>query len=87
MKPLAVTAYTATSALGRGRSAMLDALRRGKGGLKANDFDRAELRAWIGRVAGLEDLPLKGPLADFDCRNNRLALLGLAIAMHRTSIR
>jgi 3-oxoacyl-[acyl-carrier-protein] synthase I len=77
MKPLAVTAYTATSALGRGKSAMLDALRRGKGGLKANDFDRAELRAWIGRVAGLEDLPLKGPLADFDCRNNRLAFLGL----------
>ena len=77
MKPLAVTAYTATSALGRGKGAMLDALRRGKGGLKANDFDRAELRAWIGRVAGLEDLPLKGPLADFDCRNNRLALLGL----------
>jgi len=78
MKPLAVTAYTATSALGRGKAAMLEALRQGKGGLKANDFDRAELRAWIGRVAGLEDLPLKGPLADFDCRNNRLALLGLA---------
>jgi 3-oxoacyl-[acyl-carrier-protein] synthase I len=78
MKPLAVTAYTATSALGRGKGAMLDALRRGKGGLKANDFDRAELRAWIGRVAGLEDEPIGGPLAEFDCRNNRLAQLGLA---------
>jgi 3-oxoacyl-[acyl-carrier-protein] synthase-1 len=78
MKPLAVTAYTATSALGRGKGAMLDALRRGKGGLKANDFDRAELRAWIGRVAGLEEAPLTGPLAEFDCRNNRLAQLGLA---------
>ena len=32
-----------------------------------------ELRAWIGRVAGLEDEPITGPLADFDCRNNRLA--------------
>jgi 3-oxoacyl-[acyl-carrier-protein] synthase-1 len=78
MKPLAVTAYTATSALGRGKGAMLDALRHGKGGLKANDFDRAELRAWIGRVAGLEEAPLTGPLAEFDCRNNRLAQLGLA---------
>ena len=77
MKPLAISAYTATTALGRGKGALLDALRRGKGGLKPNDFDRAELRASIGRVAGLEDLPVTGPLADFDCRNNRLALLGL----------
>ncbi|HEX6158162.1 MAG TPA: beta-ketoacyl-[acyl-carrier-protein] synthase family protein [Burkholderiales bacterium] len=78
MKPLAVTAYTATSALGRGKAAMLDALRRGKGGLRQNDFDRAELRAWIGRVAGLEEAPIGGALAEFDCRNNRLAQLGLA---------
>lgn len=77
MRPLAVTAYTATSALGRGVPAMLDALRRGAGGLRPNDFDRAELRAWIGRVAGLEDEPVTGALAEFDCRNNRLAQLGL----------
>jgi 3-oxoacyl-[acyl-carrier-protein] synthase-1 len=77
MKPLAVTAYTATSALGRGKAAMLEALRGGKGGLKANDFDRAELRAWIGRVPGLEETPIGGALAEFDCRNNRLASVGL----------
>lgn len=77
MKPLAITAFTAVSALGRGTGAMLEALRRGASGLKANDFDRAELRAWIGRVAGLEDEPVTGPLAEFDCRNNRLAQLGL----------
>ena len=78
MKPVAITAFTATSTLGRGNAAMLDALRRGKGGLKANDFDRAELRAWIGRVAGLEDEPITGALAEYDCRNNRLAQIGLA---------
>jgi 3-oxoacyl-[acyl-carrier-protein] synthase I len=77
MKPLAVTAFTATSALGRGTDAMLDALRRGASGLKANDFDRAELRAWIGRVAGLEEERVAGALAEFDCRNNRLAQIGL----------
>ena len=44
MSPLAVSAYTATTALGRGKAAMLEALRRGRSGLKANDFDRAELR-------------------------------------------
>ena len=78
MKPLAITAYTATSALGRGVTAMLEALRNAAGGLKPNDFDRAELRAWIGRVAGLEDERITGPLAEFDCRNNRLAEVGLA---------
>ena len=57
---------------------MLEALRSGTGGLKPNDFDRAELRAWIGRVAGLEDERIAGPLAEFDCRNNRLAQIGLA---------
>ena len=77
MKPLAITAFTATSALGRGTAAMLHALRRGASGLKPNDFDRAELRAWIGRVAGLEEEPVSGALAEFDCRNNRLAQLGL----------
>jgi 3-oxoacyl-[acyl-carrier-protein] synthase-1 len=78
MRPLAITAYTATSALGRGIAPMLDALRSRTGGLRPNDFDRAELRTWIGRVAGLEDEPVTGPLAEFDCRNNRLARVGLA---------
>ena len=78
MRPLAITAYTATSALGRGVAAMLEALRRGTSGLKPNDFDRAELRAFIGRVPGLEDEPITGALAAFDCRNNRLAQVGLA---------
>ena len=78
MKPLAITAYTLTSALGRGAAAMLGALRAGKGGLRPNDFDRAEVRAWIGRVADLEDEPLEGRFAAFDCRNNRLAQLALA---------
>jgi 3-oxoacyl-[acyl-carrier-protein] synthase-1 len=31
----------------------------------------------IGRVAGLEDAPLPPELAEYDCRNNRLAWLGL----------
>jgi len=78
MKPLGITAYTATSALGRGVRAMLEALRGGAGGLKPNDFDRGELRAYIGRVAGLENEPVTGTLAEFDCRNNRLAQIGLA---------
>ena len=78
MKPLGVTAYTATTALGRGIGPMLAALRAGRGGMRPNDFDRAEVRAYIGRVPGLEEESVSGALAEFDCRNNRLAQLGLA---------
>jgi 3-oxoacyl-[acyl-carrier-protein] synthase-1 len=75
--PLAITAYTATSALGHGRSAHADALRRDRGGLRPNDFTRVPLACAIGRVDDLEKLPLPSELADYDCRNNRLAWRGL----------
>ncbi|HTV86232.1 MAG TPA: beta-ketoacyl-[acyl-carrier-protein] synthase family protein [Dyella sp.] len=75
--PLAVTAYTATSALGLGLDAHLDALGRQRSGLRANDLGQAPLACWIGRVEGLESAALPARYAAWDCRNNRLAWLGL----------
>ena len=75
--PLAVTAYTATSALGLGLDAHLDALRQERSGLRANDFSDAPLPCWIGRVQGVEDAPLPTAYTEWECRNNRLAWLGL----------
>ena len=40
-------------------------------------FDTVELATFIGEVAGVDAVQLPARLADFDCRNNRLALLGL----------
>ena len=77
MPPLAIRAYTATTALGRGRAAQLDALRARRGGLRRNDFGSAPLDTWIGRVDGLEDHPLPAEYAAWECRNNRLAWLAL----------
>ena len=77
IKPLAIAAYTVTNALGRGVAASLAALRNGESGLHPCDFADADLPTWIGRVAGLEDEPLAGTFAAFDCRNNRLARIGL----------
>ncbi len=77
MPPLAIRAYTATSALGRGLQAHADALVASRGGLSPNDFSVAPLDCWIGRVAGVEDEPLPPDLADWDCRNNRPAWLAL----------
>nr|WP_220486655.1 beta-ketoacyl-[acyl-carrier-protein] synthase family protein [Luteimonas sp. MC1782] len=74
---LAITAYTATTALGRGRAAQEAALRGRRSGLRPNDFGRDPLPTWIGRVDGLEDAPLPKALAEWDCRNNRLAWMAL----------
>ncbi|QTD43699.1 beta-ketoacyl-[acyl-carrier-protein] synthase family protein [Ottowia testudinis] len=74
---LALTAYTASSAVGHGRAALLDALRAGRGGLEPCDFETAQLQTWIGEVPGVDTVKLPLELAAYDCRNNRLALLGL----------
>ena len=75
--PLAVSAYTVSSALGHGLEAHLQALTAGRGGLRPNDISSVPLPCWIGRVEGVEDAPLPSPLTEWDCRNNRLAWLGL----------
>jgi len=75
--PLAVSAFTATSALGRGLEAHRLALQDARTGLRANDFSRAPLACWVGRVDGVEQAALPASLAVWECRNNRLAWLGL----------
>lgn len=77
MAPITIRAYTATTAVGRGRRALLSALRDGRSGLRRNDFGPDPLDCWIGRVDGLEDSPLPAPWAQWECRNNRLAWLAL----------
>ncbi|MEQ1513168.1 MAG: beta-ketoacyl-[acyl-carrier-protein] synthase family protein [Lysobacteraceae bacterium] len=82
MTPVAIRAYTATTALGHGREAQAAALRARRSGLRRNDFGDgaiadARLDTWIGRVAGVEDVVLPPELAPFDCRNHRLAWLAL----------
>ena len=77
MLPLAVTAYSATTACGRGLTPLRSALRGGHSGLRYNDFSTVSLPTWIGRVEGLEDAPLPSALSIWECRNNRLAWLAL----------
>ncbi|WP_310093730.1 beta-ketoacyl-[acyl-carrier-protein] synthase family protein [Pseudoxanthomonas sacheonensis] len=78
MPALAIRAYTATTALGRGRDALSEALRSRRSGLRRNDFGGEErLDCWIGRVDGLEQSPLPSALSDWECRNNRLAWMSL----------
>ena len=77
MKRVGVTDYTLVSALGAGRAVTLAALREGRTGLAQRQFETAALDTWIGEVDGVDAIRLPAALADFECRNNRLAQLGL----------
>jgi 3-oxoacyl-[acyl-carrier-protein] synthase-1 len=67
-----------TSSLGNGVEATAHALRTRQSGLQPCRFDTADLDTYVGQVTNAERMPVPQALARFDCRNNRLALLGLA---------
>ncbi len=77
MTPLVLTTFTAVNALGRGTAAVAEALAAGRSGLRPCGFENVKLETHVGEVAGLDDLPVCERLAEFDCRNNRLAALAL----------
>jgi 3-oxoacyl-[acyl-carrier-protein] synthase I len=77
MLPLVVSRLSCANALGAGFAATARALADARSGLRPNAFTHDPLATWIGRVDGLESQPLTGALAEFDCRNNRLARLAL----------
>jgi 3-oxoacyl-[acyl-carrier-protein] synthase-1 len=78
LAPLYITRIAIACSAGIGGRAMLDALRDRRSGLSPCDFDTAALDTWIGRVPEAALQPLAGDLSRFDCRNNRLAALGLS---------
>jgi 3-oxoacyl-[acyl-carrier-protein] synthase-1 len=75
--PLLLSHFTATTCLGRGLAPTRAALERKASGLKLCDFETVRLDTWIGEVAGVDDVQLPAALARYDCRNNRLAQMGL----------
>jgi 3-oxoacyl-[acyl-carrier-protein] synthase-1 len=77
VSPVCVSAYTATTATGVGVTSLREALDAHRSGLVPNDFSHQPLPTWIGRVPAIEAATLPPELASWDCRNNRLAWLGL----------
>ncbi|MFP5418782.1 MAG: beta-ketoacyl-[acyl-carrier-protein] synthase family protein [Gammaproteobacteria bacterium] len=78
MTPLQLTRFTASSCLGHGLEAHRAALRAQRGGLAACRFETVhDLDTFIGEVQGVDDVKLGPALTDHNCRNNRLAWLGL----------
>jgi 3-oxoacyl-[acyl-carrier-protein] synthase I len=74
-----IGAHTATTAVGVGKATLQKAVIEQRGGLRPNDFGPQPLPTWIGRVAPLDEVntALPSALAAWECRNHRLAWLGL----------
>jgi 3-oxoacyl-[acyl-carrier-protein] synthase-1 len=77
MKPLVLKHFTATSCIGQGRAGTLASLLAQRSGLKICEFETVAIDTHIGEVTGVDEIRLPKSLRRFDCRNNRLAELGL----------
>ena len=77
MTPVAISRATLTTAVGAGNAAHLAGLQACRTGLAPCSFADVRLPGYVGEVAGVDAVRLPEALADFDCRNNRLAWLGL----------
>lgn len=75
MRALALSRFSLVTSLGIGAAATATALRQGRSGLAPNHF--AALATYVGAVAEIDERPLTGDDARFDCRNNRLAATAL----------
>ncbi|HEU5442354.1 MAG TPA: beta-ketoacyl synthase N-terminal-like domain-containing protein, partial [Steroidobacteraceae bacterium] len=78
MTALAISHLTATSSIGRGLEPTLQSLLAQRSGLAPCAFETVTLQTCIGEVPGVDEVRLPAALRHFDCRNNRLAQLGLA---------
>src|SRR5581483_11702361 len=77
MNPLVLRHFTATSCIGRGLAPTLDSLRARRSGLRPCAFETVTLDTHIGEVPAVDAVRLPAALRRFDCRNNRLAQLGI----------
>lgn len=76
MSAVAITAASLVCAAGTGIDAVASALKEERTGLRHCDLEWLGLDTYIGRVEDVERRPVRRDLADFDCRNNRLAQMG-----------
>jgi 3-oxoacyl-[acyl-carrier-protein] synthase I len=77
--------FTITNALGVGNAATWRAITEQRSGLAPCAFETVNIDTYIGQVGDVLLKPVRSDLASFDCRNNRLAQLGLeadAFASH-----
>jgi 3-oxoacyl-[acyl-carrier-protein] synthase-1 len=87
LQPLHISHVSIVNSLGRGRGAIAEALRNQRSGLAPCAFESVDLETYVGEVAGLDEHSIRPDLASHDCRNNRLAQLGLELDGFSSAVR
>lgn len=77
LPPMAIVASSVATAAGLGRARLAQALREQRCMLVPNDVSSQALDTVVGKVAAADTHRLSTAWADVDCRNHRLAHLGL----------
>jgi 3-oxoacyl-[acyl-carrier-protein] synthase-1 len=77
VQPLYLNQYTVASAAGVGVDAMAEALAGMRSGLAPCRFETVNLDTCVGQIADELLAPVREDLAEFECRNNRVAQLCL----------
>jgi 3-oxoacyl-[acyl-carrier-protein] synthase I len=77
MTPLVLSKFTAASAIGRGTTQILESLVGERSGLAPCRFETVRLDTHVGEVADVDAQSLAHEWRRYDCRNNRLAEIGL----------
>lgn len=84
--PLIISATTLVNGTGRGKAATWKAIQTYTSGLIESREQELNFQTFIGQVEGLDDYPLESGLMPYDCRNNRLAKLGLDTDHFRAAV-
>jgi 3-oxoacyl-[acyl-carrier-protein] synthase-1 len=77
MTPLVLSKFTATSCIGRGTAQTLESLDSERSGLAPCRFETVRLDTHVGEVTDVDAQRLPQEWRRYDCRNNRLAEMGL----------
>jgi 3-oxoacyl-[acyl-carrier-protein] synthase I len=77
MTPLVLSKFTATSCIGRGTAQTLESVVRERSGLAPCRFETVRLDTHVGEVADVDAQGLPPEWRRWDCRNNRLAEIGI----------
>jgi 3-oxoacyl-[acyl-carrier-protein] synthase I len=77
VQALSLRSFTMTSAVGSGLASTLAALRDKRSGITRTPWETVDLDTCIGELGGLDAVVIRPHLKAFDCRNNRLAQVGL----------
>ncbi len=77
MQPLSFSRYTVANSAGVGLDAMARALEDMRSGLAPCAFETVALETFVGQIDDALLAPVRSDLAQFECRNNRIAQLCL----------